>query len=99
MSYLITGASGSVGKQVVNQLVEAGARVHALSRKPEQANLPAEVKVFQGDLSASDLQEKMFDGVKGIFLFPAYGNLRPFLSKAKAAGVEHVVVLSSLAAA
>lgn len=99
MSYLITGATGAVGKQIVDQLVESGAQVRALSRKPEQANLPAGVNVFAGDLASSAVQAEMFAGVKGMFLFPAYGDLRPFLNKAKTAGVEHVVVLSSLAAA
>jgi uncharacterized protein YbjT (DUF2867 family) len=99
MSYLITGATGAVGRHIVNELVATGVEVHALSRKPDQANLPAGVRMFKGDLSASDLQEGVFDGVKGMFLFPAYGDLKPFLGKAKAAGVEHVVVLSSLAAA
>jgi uncharacterized protein YbjT (DUF2867 family) len=99
MSYLITGATGAVGGHIVNQLVAAEVEVHALTRKPEQANLPASVKVFTGDLSDGDLQEGMFKGVKGLFLFPAYGDIKPFLAEAKAAGVEHIVLLSSLAAA
>lgn len=99
MSYLITGATGAVGKHIVNQLIASGAQVHALSRKPNQTDLPAKVKVFEGDLTASGLQEGIFDGVKSMFLFPAYGDLRPFLARAKAAGVEHVVLLSSLATA
>lgn len=99
MSYLITGATGAIGRHIVNQLVAAGKEVHALTRKPEQANLPASVKVFAGDLAANTLQEGTFKGVKSIFLFPAYGDIKPFLSRAKTAGVEHVVLLSSLAAA
>lgn len=99
MSYLITGATGTIGRHIVNQLLAMGAAVHALSRKPDQANLPAAVKTFKGDLAGSDLQEGAFKDVKSMFLFPAYGDIKPFLGKAKAAGVEHIVVLSSLAAA
>jgi len=99
MSYLITGATGAIGRQIVNQLVTSGAQVQALSRQPEQANLPDGVHVFPGDLSSGDLQAGTFADVKGLFLFPADGDLRPFLAKAKAAGVEHVVALSSLAVA
>jgi len=99
MAYLITGATGAVGRQVVDQLVVAGAQVHALTRNPDRANLPAGVKVFEGDLTADRLQPGAFDDVKRIFLFPAEGDIGPFLASAKAAGVEHVVVLSSLAAA
>lgn len=99
MSYLITGATGAIGRQVVNQLIAIGVEVHALSRKPDRANLPDGVKVFGGDLTTNHLQDEVFDGVKRVFLFPAEGDVSPFLVKAKAAGVEQLVVLSSLAAA
>ncbi|HEX6035204.1 MAG TPA: NAD(P)H-binding protein [Anaerolineales bacterium] len=99
MSYLITGATGVVGRHIVDKLVVLGAEVHALSRKPDQANLPRSVQVFGGDLASSDLEAAIFKGVKAIFLFAAFGDLKPFLGKAKAAGVERIVVLSSLAAA
>lgn len=99
MPYLITGATGSVGRHVVQHLVASGLEVHALSRRPEQAQFPRAVKVFSGDLTTGDLQDGVFDGVKRVFVFPAADDLRPFLDKAQAAGVEHLVVLSSLAAA
>lgn len=99
MAYLITGATGTIGRQIVNQLAASGAEVHAISRKPEQASLPAGVEVFRGDLTSDNLQEGVFDGIEGMFLFPAEGDLRPFLARAKAAGVSHIVVLSSQAAA
>jgi uncharacterized protein YbjT (DUF2867 family) len=99
MTYLISGATGSIGRQIVNQLVANGADVHALSRKPEQAKLPAGVKLFQGDLTTGALQTEAFADVKRAFLFPAEGDIRPFLRQAKAAGVEHIVALSSLAVA
>lgn len=99
MAYLITGATGSVGRHVVDQLLGRGADVRVLTRKPDQAQFPAEVKVFGGDLSAGEVQPGAFDQVKRMFVFPASGDIRPFLAKAQAAGVEQCVVLSSLAAA
>lgn len=99
MSYLITGATGSIGRHVVDQLLTLGENIHALSRKPSEANLPIEVTLFGGDLTSGDIQDGAFDQVKSLFLFPADGDVRPFLDQAKAAGVEHVVLLSSLATA
>jgi uncharacterized protein YbjT (DUF2867 family) len=47
---LVIGATGNVGSQVVRQLLEAGAEVQALVRKPESARLPAGVELLKGDL-------------------------------------------------
>lgn len=99
MTYLITGATGSVGRQVVDQLIAKGATVHALSRNESRAGLPPAVKLFRGDLASTEVDARAFEGVEGLFLFPAEGDLRPFLAAAKTAGVRHAVVLSSLAVA
>ena len=50
MTILVTGATGTVGRQVVEQLVKRGADVRALVRDPAKANFPAGVAVVQGDL-------------------------------------------------
>jgi uncharacterized protein YbjT (DUF2867 family) len=99
MAYLITGATGSIGGHVVTQLLALGADVHVLTRKPDQAQFPSTVKVFGGDLATGAVQEGAFDGVQSMFVFPASGDMRPFLAHAEAAGIERCVVLSSLAAA
>jgi len=49
---LVTGATGTVGRQLVNELITAGADVRALSRTPERAGLPSGVEVVAGDLAA-----------------------------------------------
>lgn len=97
MKYFITGATGSIGRQVINQLVEKKADVTALCRNPEKANLPNEVQMVKGSLTDGNLDKKVFDGVETIFLFPAQGDLKPFLKTAKYGGVKHVIALSSLA--
>jgi nucleoside-diphosphate-sugar epimerase len=48
MTILVTGATGTVGSQVVDQLVKRGADVRALVRDPAKASFPADVAVVQG---------------------------------------------------
>ena len=49
MTILVTGATGRIGRHVVEQLVGRGADVRALTRDPAKATLPAGVEVVQGD--------------------------------------------------
>ncbi|MFD1956956.1 SDR family oxidoreductase [Paenibacillus thailandensis] len=51
MTILVTGATSTVGRHVVKQLVQKGVRVRAVSRNPAIANLPEDVEVVQGDLN------------------------------------------------
>ena len=50
MTILVTGATGTVGRQVVEQLALRGADIRALVRDPAKAGLPAGVATVQGDL-------------------------------------------------
>ena len=51
---LVTGASGTVGREVVSQLIVAGHRVRALARDPAKARaaIHRDVEVVPGDLAA-----------------------------------------------
>jgi len=40
MTILVTGSTGVIGSQVVANLAEKGAEVHALTRSPEKAKFP-----------------------------------------------------------
>jgi uncharacterized protein YbjT (DUF2867 family) len=51
MTILVTGATGNVGRIVVERLVEAGERVRVITRRPETAVFPAGVEVGYGDLT------------------------------------------------
>ncbi|OSC70402.1 hydroxylase, partial [Streptomyces sp. BF-3] len=51
MTILVTGATGTVGRRVVEQLLERGEQVRALTRDPERAEFPAGVEVVGGDLT------------------------------------------------
>jgi uncharacterized protein YbjT (DUF2867 family) len=97
MPYLITGATGSVGRSIVDQLRSAGADVRVVTRDAGKA--PAGVDTVRGDFTKGDLPASAFAGVRRMFLFPAQGGVDLFLAQAKRAGVEQIVVLSSLAAA
>jgi uncharacterized protein YbjT (DUF2867 family) len=94
---LVTGATGNVGRQVVARLVAAGEEVRALSRHPERAGWPPGVERVAGDLT-QELPGELFDGVRALYLFPEPSRAGSVVAAAAAAGVQHVVVLSSIAA-
>lgn len=90
---LVTGATGNVGQEVVQALARAGEPVRALVRG--HADLPAEQAV--GDLNHPDSLAPALDGVRGVFLLPGYRDMPGLLTRMRQAGVERVVLLSSLA--
>lgn len=48
---LVTGSTGTVGRQVVAQLLAAGEKVRAMTRNPAKANFDGQVEVIQGDFA------------------------------------------------
>lgn len=94
---LVTGATGNVGRQVVEQLVAAGAAVRAISRHPDQTQWSDGVQAVAGDLTAG-LAPEVFRDVSAMHLFPVPERAVDVVAAAEAAGVRHVTVLSSLAA-
>ncbi|MFG2004464.1 SDR family oxidoreductase [Spirillospora sp. NPDC048911] len=100
MTILVTGATGAIGRLVVEQLVDRQVPVRALSRSPHKAALPAAVDVVAGDLAdPGSLTGPLFDQVSGVFVFPAETGVEALAERAARAGADHLVVLSSLAAA
>ena len=99
MTILVTGATGRIGRHVVEQLVRRGAAVRALTRDPAKAALPARVEVVQGDLLDLDGLRAAFSGVSTLFLLNAvtgdeFTQAIITLNVAREAGVERVVYLS-----
>jgi len=99
MTILVTGATGTVGRQVIEQLVKRGADVRALVRDPAKANFPAGVVVAQGDLLDVDSLRGAFSGVSTLFLLNAvvsdeFTQALIALNLAREAGVERIVYLS-----
>ena len=99
MTILVTGATGNVGRHVVDQLVQRGAPVRALVRNPAKADFPAGVDIVQGDLLDVDALRGAFDGVSTLFLLNAvvpdeFTQALVALNAARDAGVDRVVYLS-----
>jgi len=98
MSILVIGASGTVGRQVVEQLFTRGVDVRAFVRDPAKATFPSGVTVVRGDLLDVDSVRGAFSGVSTLFLLNAvapdeFTQELIVLNLARAAGVERVVYL------
>ena len=99
MTILVTGATGRVGHQVVEQLVRRGADVRVLVRDPAKADFPAGVDVVQGEMLDIDSLRAAFAGVSTLFLLNAvagdeFTQALIALNVARESGVERVVYLS-----
>jgi uncharacterized protein YbjT (DUF2867 family) len=99
MTIFVTGATGTIGRQVVDQLVQRGADVRALVRDPAKANFPAGVATVQGDLLDVDSLRSAFSGVSTLFLLNAvvpdeFTQALITLNLAREAGIERIVYLS-----
>lgn len=99
MTILVTGATGNIGRQVVEHLVKRGAEVRALVRDPSKAVFPAGVNVVQGDFLDIDSLRKAMSGVSTLFLLNAvvpdeFTQALVALNVARSAGIERIVYLS-----
>ena len=66
---LVTGATGRVGRVVVDLLIDAGVPVRALTHRSEAAaTLPANVEVVTGDLTVPESLDAALRGVSAVFL-------------------------------
>jgi uncharacterized protein YbjT (DUF2867 family) len=65
---LVTGATGTIGCQVVSQLSSTDAQVRAMTRNPDAAGLPSGVEVVRGDLTDPATLDGCLEGVEAVFL-------------------------------
>ncbi len=66
---LVTGATGRVGRVVVDRLLDRGVPVRALVRRAEAAaTLPSTVEVFTGDLTVPESLDPALKGAGAVFL-------------------------------
>ncbi|MGA5100385.1 NAD(P)H-binding protein [Streptomyces lavendulocolor] len=98
---LVTGATGTVGRQVVAELLRLGRPVRALTRDPGKADLPGGVEVVRGDLTDPESLTAALDGVSGLHLITFGGEYFAPLETgprivelAREAGVRRVTVLN-----
>ncbi|MBT2235346.1 NAD(P)H-binding protein [Nonomuraea sp. NEAU-A123] len=95
---LVTGATGNVGRPLVEALVAGGEQVTAVSRKISE--VPEGVRHQQADLAEPASLKPALQGAEALFLltspdFMANGDLGDVMNVVRAAGVRRVVLLSS----
>ncbi|MEU2268950.1 NAD(P)H-binding protein [Streptomyces olindensis] len=97
---LVTGATGTVGRQVVAELLARGHEVRALTRDAAKAAFPAGVEIAEGDLTAPDGLAPALEGITGLHLITfggaAFTPLETgprILELARSAGVRRITVL------
>lgn len=99
---LVTGATGTVGREVVTRLAAKGAEVRAAARNPEMLAIPDDqVETFTMDLrDPADLDRGLEDVDKVFYLSPLdqtmAENAALMVERARANGVRHLVRLSAL---
>jgi len=102
MTILVTGATGTLGRHVIERLRQTGQQVRALTRNPAEAtDLPDDVEVVGGDLTKPSTLAAAFQGVSAVHLLGATGHdhapLRTgpqIMAMATEAGVRRLTVLS-----
>ncbi len=93
---LVTGATGRVGRVLIDQLLSADVPVCALTRRPAVARLPAAVDVVSGDLTAPESLDAALQGVSAVFLvWTAPLATAPAVVERLATHAQRVVFLSS----
>ncbi|WP_327144485.1 NAD(P)H-binding protein [Nocardia sp. NBC_01327] len=95
MTTLVTGARGKVGHAVLTALHTAGLPVRAASSDPAALTVPAGVEAVALRFDAPETFDAALTGVDQVFLYAAHAGVDSFLTAARAAGVEHIVLLSS----
>jgi uncharacterized protein YbjT (DUF2867 family) len=103
---LITGATGRIGRRVVERLVAAQQSVRVLVRDQEKARrlLPDGVEIIEGDLCAIDVVRAAVDGTQAVLLLstvaPDQVELQGNVVKAALASSRpYIVKISGLATA
>ncbi|MBG0831913.1 NAD(P)H-binding protein [Planomonospora sp. ID67723] len=93
--YLLTGSTGTIGREVMKLLVDAGEEVTAVTRAPHAAKLPADVRVAGAD---PETLASALEGVTALLLAPrAVGDTAAELLRLAAErGVQRVVLLSAI---
>lgn len=101
MAILVAGATGNVGRPLVEQLVAAGQQVKALTRNPDKADLPAGAEAVAGNLADTASLAAAFEGCTAAHLitfnaedYSPLSNGAEIIELAVKAGVRKVTVLA-----
>lgn len=102
----VTGATGTIGSDLVRLLAEEGREVRAFSRNPpdeSEGRGPAGVEWVEADLANREELPPAFEGIERLFLLTGNSDRMVLLQEnalaaAREAGVDRVVKLSALGA-
>ncbi|MEU2287055.1 NAD(P)H-binding protein [Streptomyces sp. NPDC013178] len=94
---LVTGATGNVGSALLRELrlCDEGP-LRGFTRDASRAAFPEGVEAVEGDFAAPESLKPALDGVRSLFLLSRMGPDANILAAARRAGVEHVVLVSSI---
>ncbi|GFE21398.1 MULTISPECIES: SDR family oxidoreductase [Streptomyces] len=94
---LVTGATGNIGRALLEELRACGAGpVRGLTRDAARVTFPEGVEAVEGDLGRAGSLNSALNGVRSLFLVQGMGAESEVLEAARQAGVEHVVLVSSI---
>jgi uncharacterized protein YbjT (DUF2867 family) len=94
---LVTGATGNIGNALLKELRASGAGpLRGLTRDTARAGFPAGVEAVEGDFARVASLGPALDGARSLFLLSRMGPDTDILDVARRAGVEHVVLVSSI---
>ncbi|MFE0186429.1 NAD(P)H-binding protein [Streptomyces sp. NPDC058989] len=94
---LVTGATGNIGTALLRDLhLRGAAPVRGLTRDAGRAAFPEGIEAVEGDLAQPGSLKAALKGVRSLFLLPGMGAEQDVLAAARQAGVEHVVLVSSI---
>ncbi|MEV6474831.1 NAD(P)H-binding protein [Streptomyces sp. NPDC051657] len=94
---VVTGATGVLGRRVVDGLLSSGRPVRAVSRRPRHSVLPPAVEVVAGDVHEPSTLGTVFEAARALVLIAVPDTAVEVVACARAAGIEHIVVVSSAA--
>ncbi|MFB6527434.1 MULTISPECIES: NAD(P)H-binding protein [unclassified Streptomyces] len=95
MTVLVTGSRGRVASTLLGLLDDAGLKARAASKNPADLSPPPGIDTVRCDLTDPATFDTALTGVDSVFLYAEAGHAGTFAERARAAGVEHVVLLSS----
>jgi uncharacterized protein YbjT (DUF2867 family) len=98
---LVTGATGTIGGEVVRQLAARGEKVRAMTRDPAKARVPAGVEVVRGEFLDAESVDAALAGATALFLVAVLGPADSgrdarLVERARTVGVRRIVKLSSI---
>lgn len=94
---LVTGATGNIGRALVRELhAHTAGPLRGFTRDASRVVFPEGVEAVEGDFAVPESLRPALEGVRSLFLVSRIGPDADILTAARWAGVEHVVLVSSI---